>query len=136
MTVSSETNKSGPYFGNGVTKLFDYEFKIVDKTHIEVVRTEGGVETVLVVDVDYTVSGVGDDEGGQITVVVAPTAQQSITLLRDVPFVQDIDLENQGAYYAETVEKGFDLALMRDQELSEKLDRSIKNPCVGRSGRA
>ncbi|CAA2140437.1 glycosyl hydrolase family 28-related protein [Hyphomicrobium sp. ghe19] len=128
MTVSSDTNRSGPYLGNGVTDLFEYEFKIVDETHLKVIRTEGGVETSLALNIDYTVSGVGNDEGGKIRTVVKPSKDQSITILPNVPFVQDIDLENQGAYYAETVERGLDLAVMRDQQLAEKIDRSVKIP--------
>lgn len=133
MTVPNETNKSGPYFGDTVTKTFDYDFKIVDAAHLNVVRSEGGVPTTLTLDVDYTVTGVGNDEGGQIETTVAPTQLplQSITILRDVPFDQDIDLENQGAYYPETVEMGFDLAAMRDQQLSERIDRALLLPPEG-----
>ncbi|MFZ5692460.1 MAG: hypothetical protein ACOY5F_14520 [Pseudomonadota bacterium] len=126
MTVASDTNRSGPYTGNGVTTIFAYEFRILDKAHLKVVRTEGGVETVIAVDTDYIVSGVGDEGGGQIATVVAPTATQTITMLRNVPFTQEIDLENQGAYFAETVEAGFDLAVMRDQQMSERIDRSTE----------
>jgi hypothetical protein len=28
MTIPSETSRSGPYTGNGVTSVFDYDFKI------------------------------------------------------------------------------------------------------------
>lgn len=126
MTVPNEINQSGPYFGNGVTKTFDYEFKIVDATHLKVLLVEGGVETVLTLDVDYTVTGVGDDEGGQIETTIAPTSSQYIVIRRSLPFDQEIDLGNQGAYYPETVEMGFDLAVMRDQELKEELGRTLR----------
>lgn len=128
MTIPSETNRSGPYNGNGVTKLFDYDFKIVDASHIQVIRAEDGVETILELDVDYTVHGVGNDDGGQIETTDAPITGQSITNLLDIPFTQEIDLENQGAYYAETVEAGFDLAVLRDQQLSERINRAVVIP--------
>jgi hypothetical protein len=48
--------------------------------------------------------------------------------LRKVPFTQETDLENQGAYYAETVEAAFDLAAMRDQQLSERVGRAVVIP--------
>lgn len=126
MTVPSATNKSGPYTGNGVTTVFPYGFRILDASHIQVVRTEGGVDTVLTSG--FTVSGVGVGGGGNITFSVAPTALQKITLIRNAPFTQSTDLENQGSYYAETIEDALDLAAMRDQQLKEQLDRSLKLP--------
>lgn len=128
MTVPSEIKRSGPFFGDNVATAFDYKFKIVDRTHIAVIRTENGEDTTLVIDEDYTVTDVGNEAGGQVITVVAPTSQQSITNLRNVPFTQETDLENQGGYYPETVEKAFDLSVMRDQQLSERLDRSLQIP--------
>lgn len=129
MTVSSETNKSGPYDGNGVTTIFDYKFKIVDEQHLAVIKRDtSGVEITLEIDTDYTVSGVGNPLGGQIETASAPATGETITLLRNVPIVQETDLENQGAYYAETVEEALDLAAMRDQQLQEQVTRSVKIP--------
>lgn len=129
MTVPSETNRSGPYNGNGVTTVFGYGFRIVDEDHLRVIRTSAlGVETVLTIDADYIVSDVGEAAGGQIAATVAPATGETITILRAVPFVQETDLENQGAYYAETVEDALDLAAMRDQQLSEELGRAIRVP--------
>ena len=129
MTVASEVNRSGPYIGNGVTTVFNYGFKIVSENHLRVIRAAAdGAETTLVIDADYIVSDVGEDGGGQIAMMVAPSATQTITILRNVPFVQETDLENQGAYYAETVEDSFDLSVMRDQQLAEMLSRAVLVP--------
>jgi hypothetical protein len=127
LTIASETNRSGPYNGNGVTTAFDYDFKISDETHIQVILADAdGVETILELTADYTVSGVGVDAGGQVTISPAPASGETVTLLLDVPFTQGIDLENQGAYSAETVERGLDLALQRTLQLKELVDRSVK----------
>lgn len=129
MTVPSEVSRSGPYNGNGVTTIFDYKFRIVDENHVTVIkRNAAGVETTLVIDADYIVSDVGNPAGGQIATVIPPAVGETITILRNVPFVQETDLENQGAYYAETVEAAFDLMVMRDQQLSERLDRAVVIP--------
>jgi len=127
MTVASETNRSGPYTGNGVTTDFNYGFRILAESHIQVVLTENDIDTV-VNPANYTVSGVGDAAGGSITMATAPTATQTLTIIRNLPFTQTTDLENQGAYYAETIEEALDLATMRDQELQEQIDRSLKIP--------
>lgn len=129
MTVASETNRSGPYHGNGVTTSFEYKFKIVDASHLNVVlRDNSANERTLVLNTDYTVSGVGDELGGEISTTVAPATGEDLTILRNVPFVQETDLENQGAYYAETVEDAFDLLTMQTQQLKEKLDRAVTMP--------
>lgn len=126
MTVPSAINKSGPYTGNGVTTVFPYGFRILDASHIQVVRTEDGMDTVLTTG--FTVSGVGIGGGGNVTFAVAPTSGQKITLIRNAPFVQNTDLENQGAYFAETIEDALDLGVMRDQQLAEEIGRSLRLP--------
>jgi hypothetical protein len=128
MTVSSTNSRSGPYTGNGSTTQFDYTFKINDQEHLRVILQEDGIETDLTLGTDYTVSGVGEANGGKVTLATAPTSDKKVTILRNVPFTQEVDLENQGAYYAETVEQAFDLSVMRDQELSERLDRAVTIP--------
>lgn len=128
MTVASEETRSGPYTGNGVTTVFDYEFRILDATHIKVIRSQGGVETVLSLGSDYSVSGVGASGGGQVTTSAAPTAAQTLIILRNAPLTQEVDLENQGPFFAQTIEDALDLAAMRDQQLSERLDRAVVLP--------
>jgi hypothetical protein len=134
MTVASEVNRSGPYIGNGVTRTFNYGFRILDKDHIKVIRAQAGVETVLVIDADYTVTGVGDASGGSIAMVNAPTSAQTITNLLNVPFTQEIDLENQGPYFAETIESALDLSVMRDQQMAEVLSRAVLIPASSADG--
>ncbi|MES0042625.1 hypothetical protein [Mesorhizobium sp. M0091] len=129
MTVASETNRSGPYTGNGVTTAFDYEFRIVNRDYLKVLKANAaGNETVLTIDADYTVTNVGNSGGGQVVLTVPLSTGQTLTLLPLVPFTQEIDLENQGAYYAETVEKAFDLSVMRDQQLQEQINRAVTIP--------
>jgi hypothetical protein len=126
MTIPSEMNRSGPYNGNGVTTAFEYQFKIYEPEHLRVILIDtNGSETVLNHQHDFTVTGVADDSGGNAVLNVAPASGQKIVLLRGVPFTQDTDLENQGAYYAETVEVRMDLLTMQIQQLKEQTDRSI-----------
>ncbi|MGX1353363.1 hypothetical protein AB7M49_006984 [Bradyrhizobium elkanii] len=136
MTVASETNLSGPYNGNGVTTVFDYEFRIVDEAHLAVIKTAAdGTQSTLTLNSDYTVSGVGASGGGQITMAVAPATGTTITIVRDVPFTQETDLENQGPYFAETIEAALDLSVMRDQQIAEEVTRAWKSP-FGQPGRS
>jgi len=130
MTIASDVNRSGPYNGNGVTTAFDYDFQISSSAHVKVVLSDvaTGVETVLTLSTDYTVSGVSNPSGGQVTILTPPASGEQVTLLLNVPFTQGLDLQNQGAYNAEDVEAALDLATQRDQQLAEEVARSIKIP--------
>lgn len=123
MTVSSETSKSGPYTGNGVTTSFEITFKVYNAAHVRVVRTVAGVDADVVSGFEVT----GITEGTPAVVfVAAPLASEKITIVRNVPRSQELDLVNQGAYFAEDVERSLDLAVMRDQQLQEEIDRCVK----------
>jgi len=98
MTVASQKAMSGPYLGNGLTTSFDYSFKIFDKSHLAVVLHKGdGERQQLIEGVDYAVAGVGADVGGQIMLNAPPLSGEEVTIIRNLPFVQEMDLENQGA---------------------------------------
>lgn len=133
MTVPSQVSRSGPYNGNGVTVNFEYKFKIVDEKHLVVIkRRTDGVDVTMTRGTHYTVSGVGATGGGHITMVTPPAVGEKITIIRDVPFTQETDLQNQGPYYAETVEDALDLATMRDQQINDNFYRTLKVP-IGES---
>lgn len=127
MTVSSSVTKSGPYNGNGVTTSFAYGFKIVSSDHIQVIVTENGTDQVALSST-YTVTGVGNDAGGTVVFGTAPTNGMKITLVPNIPLTQEVDLVNQGAFYAEVIEQALDLSAMRDLQLQEQIDRAILIP--------
>lgn len=86
---------SGPYAGNGVTVQFDYGFRIYAETELKVVRKNADdTLTVLALTADYTVAGVNQDTGRQITLVAGNrlptgatlTIEPDITLSQDRPF--------------------------------------------------
>src|SRR5690349_9375142 len=119
MTVPSSVAKSGPYICNGVTDVFNYDFRIVDKSHLNVILTDAnGAETSLTLTTHYTVSDAGSDTGS-INLTAAGVALAitgtTLTILRNPPFTQETDLQNQGAYLAQTVEDRFDLLTMQIQ---------------------
>lgn len=127
MTVSSETAKSGPYTGNGVTTVFAYGFKIFADADLRVIKTDtAGAETTLTLTTHYTVSGAGEASGGNVTLLSAPANGEKITILRDMTFTQTTDLRNQGGFYPEVHERVFDRLVMQTQQLKEELDRAVK----------
>ena len=68
MTVNTTNIISGPYAGNGLSDEYSYTFRVGDKTQLYVYETnDSGIQSLLVVDTDYTVNDVGVDAGGTIT---------------------------------------------------------------------
>ena len=92
MTVSSSTNRVS-YSGNGSLTTFAYTFKIFDQDDLTVIlRAADGTETVQTITTNYTVTGVGDAGGGNVEFVSAPTATQTVVILREQPLTQGLDL--------------------------------------------
>lgn len=126
MTVPSQTNRD-QQVGNGVTTVFTVPFRILDQTHIEVLRTISGVTTTLVLTTDYTVSGVGG-ANTTVTFVAAPAAGATLTFLRNVPLTQETDYVPNDPFPAESHERALDKLTMIAQQQEELIDRSMTLP--------
>ncbi|MCG8394193.1 MAG: hypothetical protein MI745_14035 [Pseudomonadales bacterium] len=143
MTIGSSTNRNA-YTGNGSNVSFTYSFKIFSENDIAV-YSNGVLQTITT---HYTVSGVGNDNGGTVTFLTAPASGISVVLLRNEPFTQDIDYEEGDNFPSAAHEEGLDRSVIRDQQLQETLDRAVTLPessgttnytiedPVGNSGRA
>tara|TARA_R110000850_G_scaffold23358_1_gene69107 strand:- start:33497 stop:36172 length:2676 start_codon:yes stop_codon:yes gene_type:complete len=79
----------------------------------------------------FTVEGIGDDDG-TVTFLTAPLAGVEITILREVPLLQETDYSAQGKVSPEQVEDDLDLQQMQVQDLSERQDRSYSAPVTGK----
>ena len=107
MTVLSSVNRI-EYTGNGVLDVYAYTFRIIDETLLKVYVN--GV--LLALTTDYTVSGVGEATGGNVTFVVTPPNTEPIIIMRRVPFTQLIDYIAHDSFPAETHEQALDLLTM------------------------
>lgn len=126
MTISVATPRSGPFSGNGATVAFAFGFLIDDEDElIVVVADANGAETVQTITTHYTVSGVGNDAGGTVTFVTAPSATETVAMRRSTAKDQDLDLQNRGAVVPQLVEDSLDELTKITQDLQEQLDRCI-----------
>ena len=129
MSFSSETFRND-YVGAGTTDTYNYSFLILDETHLQVVqRSAAGVETTLALTTDYTVTGVGVDSGGTITLTAGNLASGvALTIKRKLPITQETDIRNQGEFFPETHENEFDRGKMVSGQQQDDIDRSIRLP--------
>ena len=129
MTVSSENNRDD-YTGNGAVDTYGYSFKIHDEADIKVTeRDTDDVEVVHVLNVDYTVTGVGAEAGGTVVLTAGNlTTDHKLCIRRDAATVQLVEIRNEGVFYAEVHEDAWDYLCMVMQTHSFDIDRSIKLP--------
>ena len=128
MTISTTTIKNS-YSGNGSTTTFNYTFKITDDDEIQVIiRSSTGTETVKTKTTHYTVSGVGNANGGSITTTTGntPASGETVVLRRSTPQTQGLDLIENDPMPADNIETAYDKLTAISQELQEQVDRSLK----------
>ena len=129
-TVSSTTTRND-YTGTGAVATYAYTFKTLAASDLLVTKrnVSTGGETTLVLNTDYSVTGVGAGAGGSITLTAGNLASgYTLTIRRVLPLTQGTDLRNQSPFYAETHESVFDRLTMIDQQQQDDISRSIRVP--------
>lgn len=129
MSLSSAISRND-YVGNGATSVYSFTFKIQDASHVKVIRLDtSNTETVLNLNSDYTITGVGSASGGSITLLAGNlTSGYKLAIVRNIPLKQETDIRNQGAFYPEIHEDVFDRLTSIDQQQQDSIDRSLRLP--------
>ncbi|WP_077871030.1 glycerophosphodiester phosphodiesterase family protein [Escherichia albertii] len=128
MTVSTEVDHN-EYTGNGVTTTFPYTFRIFQKSDlvVQVVDLDENI-TVLALDTDYTVTGAGGYNGGNVILSKALANGYQISMYRELPVTQETDLRNQGKFFAEVHEDAFDKLTMLIQQVRSLFTLALRKP--------
>lgn len=133
--MSLEPNpRRNDYVGDGSTNNYDYDFPISDKSQLLVKTLDADYnEAELTVDVDYTVAGVDDADGGSITLIesMLPVDLDSGVLLAIIgrrTIEQQNNIGNQGSFRPDIIEDEFDNLSIVDQEQQEQIGRCLKLP--------
>ena len=138
--ITTTTNKTSGTTGTGAAQTIAFNFPVFASTEVKVKKrlTSTGAETLLTVTTDYTVSltGTGSPNytGGSITTVTPFVASTyTIHVYRETTETQSLDLIENDALPAETVEARFDKLFCLYADLKEKVDRSLKFPITDSS---
>lgn len=128
MTVSTEVDHN-EYTGNGVTTSFPYTFRIFNKSDlvVQVVDLDENI-AVLALDTDYTVTGAGGYNGGNVILSKALANGYQISISRELPVTQETDLRNQGKFFAEVHEDAFDKLTMLIQQVRSWFGLALRKP--------
>lgn len=118
--------------GDNSTPIYDFTFRIFEKTDLRVVKTDlAGVRTLLVLNTDYTVpdSAVGNPSGGAITLTAGnlPTGYALTIRFLRIP-QQQSSFRNQKSFFPEVVEDKFDEVVRFIQQYADDISRALKLP--------
>lgn len=131
MAISTETRRSDRYACDGVQTAFPFAFKVFKADEISViVSPDGETETTLSSEL-YTVSLNEDqdnDPGGVVNLLTAPADGTILVVVSNVAYKQQIVFTNQGGFYPELLNEGYDRLTILTQQLKEHLDRTITVP--------
>lgn len=127
MTLSA-TYQPAQFTGTGLVSTYAFNFKVIAKTHLKVVKLTiaTSVEVTLAVDTDYTVAGVGAASGSITLTAGNLPATHKITIARNAPYSQETDLRNQTGYFPDTLEDRLDLTTMQVQQVMEQSNRALQ----------
>lgn len=128
MTILAQDRRSQQSAGAGQS-TFSYSWKIFEADDLDVFLTPAGQEPndnvdKLTLGNDYTVSGVGEPSGGNVTLLVPAALSDTITIQSDVVETQDVNFTVGGPFDPDTVEFVIDKLTVLTQE-NESLIREL-----------
>lgn len=127
MSVPVQVPISGPYTANGSTTQFAYQFYVLLATDIDVFV--GGVKKLL--NTDYTVTQVGNTQGGNVVFNVAPANGLEVIIKRNTPFTRQTDYADNGDLLADVLNADIDRLWLALQEINANFGSSISRPVGG-----
>ena len=134
MTIETPILQVEKYAGDGVTKTFGFGFRTFSTADVVVVATDAsGVESVLNPESDFYITSNSSGIGGTVTLASALPKNAVLVIIRKIPIKQEIDLVNQGEFYAETIETAFDRLTAIAQDMYEQLGRTLVVPITENS---
>lgn len=136
MTVANPSCRNN-YVANGSATQFAYSFPIFAASDLQVIVLDLNLNVVpMVLNVNYTVDGVGKPAGGNVYIIdgssnpLALTSGYIVAILRRRPLTQQTSIRNQGAYFAAIHEDAFDNAIMVDQQLQDQINGCVQLPAA------
>lgn len=126
MTIPNE-NIENNYVGNGVATTFAYTFPIFEDADIVVTRADtDGVETVLTLNTDYTVTGAGLSTGGNVVLSSALASNYLLNVTSNTAKTQTYDIRSNPTYRPDNMERALDRQVRMIQEVGRETDKAVR----------
>lgn len=118
------------YSGNGATTSFPYTWKTPEASHLRVVTRDSAAagELLKVLNVDYTVTGVGSAAGGNVVFGVAPANGAIVAVINWPPLAQEVSVQNSTKFFPRAIEDALDRLERQMLRHEGVLKRCLKVP--------
>ena len=125
MTISIAPARN-EYTANAAQTIFNYTFKIFQNTDLNVYVTPSGQDANDSTDLTtaYTVTGLGDEDGGTIILSAGANVNDLVTIVSNVPSSRTIDYQNNGDFRPETVNDDFDRVVSIVKKIEDTANRT------------
>lgn len=111
---------------DGQTTVFPYKFLVLNASDLKV-----HVNLVEIQTTEYTVTGIGSNTGGNVTMKTAPAAGLAVMISRESPFVRNIEYTDNGDLLASELNADFDAVWLAMQETKASNQSAITRPAAG-----
>lgn len=108
--------------GDGATTSFEFPFPIFTDADLEVYVD--GVRKTL--NTDYTMTGAGQSDGGQVTFTSVPDTAANILFLRRLTIARTSDFQASGEFRAKVINDELDFQTATLQQINDDLGRTIR----------
>jgi len=119
----SDVTRRVVYTGSAGVGPYSFSFEILANTDIAVYKDS----TLLTLTTDYTVT-INANGTGSVTLVVAATGANNITLVGDRAIARSTDFVTGGDLFANSLNDEFDSLVIFSQQTDEKAERGLKAP--------
>lgn len=123
MTVQSQNPRNVSTAAAGAT-VFPYSFKVLSQSDLQV--QVNGVDKL--VGIDFTLSGVAAENGGNITFNTPMVGGEVVMRRRNMEFARSNDFQYLGDLRSPTLNNDQDAPIMMLQQLADDVERSLKLP--------
>jgi len=126
MTITALPTRN-EYTANAGQTVFNYTFKIFDTTDLNVYVTPAGQNADDINDLvsGYTVAGVGDEDGGAITLSTPTSANDLVTIVSAIPDSRKTDYQNNGDFIPDVVNDDLDRVVSLVKQIGDLSNRAI-----------
>lgn len=119
--------------GNGVNTIFDFDFLINSENELSVFKTDNkGIQTALKLNVDYTITQIGNKDGGNITFPILGSnyvvlkEDEKITLMLKIPVAQTSPYGTSKKLNLKSLEYSLDYIVRLIQMVNRVAQRAVK----------
>lgn len=121
MTVPVQPNPTTIAIGNGIATQFNFSFLCLESRDLAV-----SINGSLVAPSMYSLAGLGESQGGSVTFTFAPAAGARVEMALRVVLDRQIDYQDNGDLFAQTVNHDFDRIWLALQGTSYSLGRALQ----------